>query len=58
VLGVPPITPEPSNESPGGSVPVADQVQLTTHPEAVRVWEYATFTVQLGSVAGLIVIAA
>lgn len=43
---------------PFGSFPLDDQMQKAVHPLAVSVCEYAEFTVQFGSVVGLIVIAA
>jgi len=62
VVGVPLMTAlDASSDSPVGSAPaVTDQLQpiRIRQPLAVSVWEYAMFTVQGGSAAGLIVIAA
>ena len=58
-VGVPLIVPaDLSKDRPVGRVPVEDQLQPNRQPLAVSACEYARSTVQLGSVAGLIVMAA
>ena len=58
-VGVPLVVPAAlSKDRPVGRVPVEDQLQPNRHPLADSVCEYAILTVQLGSVAGLIVMAA
>ena len=64
VVGVPESIADPEtkplpNESPGGTFPETDHVHKPrTQSDPVSACEYTTFTVQLGTVAGLIVITA